>query len=507
MADTLKRARRGDTLSRRSTTFTPTALVSAAQIVAPTRQLRLFNLAWQNEAWNFYRTQGTLKYGINWRAQAMSRVRLRAAIVKPGGEEPELLDDGPAVELMSQFFNGTPGQAQFMQHSSVQLEVPGECYVVVTDDDEIGERCWWVKSSSELQVTSGRVKRGPLGRSETVDLWQILVDAGVWKTLPPETLVFKIWNPDQQFSYMPDSPVNGVLRTLRIIDIMERRIMAQSISRLASNGIFFYPQEATFAPKPGYDPQSGMDPFTHEWLEVAGKTIENPGSALAAIPMPLKVPKDLIQYFVHQKFDSPYDERTMEILAYEYDRLATGLNLPKEMVTGMGDTSHWNAWALDESAVKIHISPGAEMLCEGVTRGYLHPALRNVGLTPDTPAGRLVAWYDPSELIQPPDLSTAADQAYDRDEISGDAYRELKGMDASMKPSKTELREQLLLKMAKDPTNGPAAIEELTGAPVAGASTGPGGESPDQGEEPTPATGPPDRPTQQPAEPPPPTSR
>ena len=505
MADTLKRTRRSEVRTRRGGNNAE-ALTASAAIVAPTRNLRLFNLTWQNEAWNFYRTLGTLKYGVNWRAQAMSRVRLRAAISHDDGEEPELLDDGPAADLMSQFFNGTPGQSQFMQQASIHAEVPGEMFVVISDDPDTNERCWYVKSTSELHPTSVRVRNASGRGSSVVDGWEMLIDAGVWQTLSPETIVFKIWQPDPQFSYLPDSPVQGVLRTLRTIDLMERRIIAQSVSRLASNGILYYPQEATFAPKPGYDPQSGMDPFTFEFLEVAGKTIENPGSALAAIPMPLKVPKDLIQYFVHQKYDSPYDERTMEILAYEYDRLATGLNLPKEMITGMGETSHWNAWALDESAVKIHVNPGAEMLCHGVTIGYLHPGLKAMGLSPITPAGRLIAWYDPSELVQPPDLSAAADQAYDRDEISGDAYRELKGMDTSMKPSKEQLREQLLLKMAKDPTNGPAAIEELTGSPVAGASTGPGGvdESDSPDDQPTPATGPPDKPTEQPAAPPPP---
>jgi hypothetical protein len=459
-----------------------------------------FNMAWQNEAWNFYRSNGTLQFGVNWRAQAVSRVRLLAAVVQRDGEEPEPLPpEHPASVLISEYFNGTPGQSLFLQNSVKQLDVAGEWYVVIYDDpfDEDGGRSYHVKSKSELRVGSGRVNVG-VGRSKTVDVWECLIEAGMWKQLPPETLVFRIWNPDPQYSYMATSTVNAAARYLRLIDLMERRIMAQAVSRLASNGVLLYPQEQTFIPKPDFDPKSGLDPFTHEWLNIAGKTIDNPGSALAALPLPVKVPKDLIQYWQHMDFANPYDEHVMEVLQYLYDRLATSVNIPKEMVTGLGDTSHWNAWALDESAVKIHIDPDVELICHGVTRGYLQPGLKAMGLSTLTPNGEIVCWYDSSELVKPADMSAAAEEAYRADEISGDAYRRLKGMDPSDKPDKTALREQLLLKMAKDPTNGPAAIEELTGAPVAGASTGPGGEEAGTpAPEPTPAAGPPDQPSEQ----------
>jgi hypothetical protein len=501
MADTIRSGRRSDVLPRRARARDD-ALTASAQVVFPDSRLRLFNLTWQNEGWSYYRTGGTVKYGINWRAQAMSRVRLSAAILPHGAKKPELIDSGPAAEIMARFFNGAAGQAGFMESASIQLDVPGEFYVVMTTDETTADEYrWYVKSANELRVAPQKVKLAT-GQRVVVNSWSCLVEQGVWETLPPETHVFKMWHPDQQWSYMADSPMQGVMRNLRIIDLLERRLMSQAVSRLASNGLLLYPQEQTFIPKPGYDPASGLDPFTWEWLEIAAKTIENPGSALAALPMPVKVPKEMIQYWQHMDFANSYDERVSEILEKQYDRVATGLNLPKEMITGVGDTSHWNAWALDEQAIKIHISPSAEEICAGIGVGYFYPTLMAEGLSPITPEGRLLPWYDPSDLLKPPDMSNAAEEAYGNDEISGEAYRRLKGLDEGDKPTKTQLREQLLLKMAKDPGNAAAAIEELTGAPVAGASTGPGGEdgetSPD---EPTPATGPPDQPTEQPARP------
>ena len=181
------------------------------------------------------------------------------------------------------------------------------------------------------------------------------------------------------------------------------------------------------------------------------------------------------------------------------------MNFPKEVVTGMGDTSHWNAWALDEQSVKAHIEPDAELIVEGVKKGYLHPALKSIGESTMIDGAEIVAWYDTSELVQPPDMSTAADAARDRNEISGEAYRRYKSMDESDMPDDKELRRQLLLQMAKDPTSAPIAIEELTGTPVAGATTGPGGADAETPQPPPPpATGPPDSPTEKPAPAPPP---
>lgn len=491
MADLLIR-HRGAPRARAARRQRGDALVAAASILAPSRQLRLNNYPWQTEAWNFYRDGvGAFKYGMLWHAQTMSRVRLTAAVSIPGGEEPEPITDGPAAELMAEFFGGPAGQSQYMYDMDVQLEVPGEGYVVAQPEPDGGDpdaKRWAVRSNTEINVTSGRVTING-ARAKAVDLWQVEVDEGVWENLPYETLVFRQWIADQEKHWRADSPTRGALRTLRIIDLLERRIMAMAVSRLASNGLLLYPNEVTFPAKPGFE--NAPDPFTAEWLDIAAKTIENPGSALAAIPMPIKVPQQFIDSFKHMDFSNTFDERLMEILSMEYDALATAMNMPKEVVTGMGSTSHWNAWTLDEQGVETHIKPPAELMCQGVTRGWLHPALKASGAPTRTDQGEIICWYDTSELDVPPDRSQAADDAYDRQVINASSYRNAKGFSEADKPTNSELRDQLLVQMAKDPASAPAAIEELTGTPVAGASTGPGGvDDGSPANQPTPATGP-----------------
>ena len=184
MSDLLVRSRKRDDLARRTHGIVlpqRATITSSAQIMAPSRMLRLRNYDWQSELWNFFRSGvGAFKYGMLWHSQTMSRVRLTAAVIEPGGDEPTPITDGPAAELMAQFFGGTAGQSQYMREMDLQLQMPGEGWVV-TEDDEMGDRSWSVKSTSELQVRSGRVRVD--GRMKTMDIWEIEVDEGVWKPL------------------------------------------------------------------------------------------------------------------------------------------------------------------------------------------------------------------------------------------------------------------------------------------------------------------------------------
>jgi hypothetical protein len=452
--------------------------------------VRLTNQEWQREGWEFYHNLGTFRYAILWHSQTMSRVRLTAAVEASGGDEPEPVIDGPAAELMANFFGGTAGQSAYMRKMDVMLQVPGEGYVIGEPDiDDPSTYYWCVKSIDQMRVSSGRVN------GETQDVWEIEVDRGAWRPVNPDSLVFRQWTPDDQYDFLPDSPTRGALLDMRLIAMLQKRIVAQSVSRLASNGVLLYPSEMTFPAKKGYEQEE--DPFTAEWLDIAGKTIQNPGSALAAIPMPVKVPKEMIDSFKHMDFANTYDDRVMDILTFFYDRLATAMNMPKEIVAGMGKTSHWNAWTLDEQAVEVHIKPPVEDIVSGATKGYLVPGLKAMGAPlRDAKGRRYIIWYDTSELDVPPDRSAAADAAYDRQTINATAYRREKGFSESDEPSNDELRTQLLVQMAKDPTAAPAAIEELTGSPVAGAQTGPGGtDAVPPVSAPAPAAGPPTPPT------------
>jgi hypothetical protein len=366
---------------------------------------------------------------------------------------------------------------------AVQLSVPGDAYFVgrqVTqaevdsgvlldaEPDENG-RVWTVQPVNTMRP--GR--RGWLKRRG----WDIQVNDGVWVPLPEESLVCRIWDRNEHLPWRAMSPAKAALTIMREIDMYNRHIMATLISRVALNGFFFIPDEVTLPVNPNYEQE--QDPFMSELLDIMTRSIKNPGSPAAAMPLPLRVPAEYIEKFKHLQFATPMDEKIFDARNQAIRRLASTLNLPAEIVLGVGGTNHWSAWQLTEDAIKIHISPKVEIITRCLTLGYLHPMLRAQGDDVRTADGsRIVMWYDTSELTQRPDRSGAAIQLRQVHAISDEALRRETGFDEADAPTDDELERQILTDLSVNPQTAAPALKELTGlelgaGPQAGTAVAP----------------------------------
>lgn len=443
---TRKTNRRNRPVSRGSisSSLTPSALTSSAIVLDGesdiTKSLVIQNTDKQIEAWGFYKTLGELNYGVGtWLANAVSRCRLIAAELLPGGDEPTPIKDGPYADLMQSLAGGIGGQASMLKKFAVHLSIPGESYLIGEDPSGQGNletMQWRVYSASEVKL----VKRNP-------NVYRIQEYQNVWKTLPAESLVIRIWYPDDEYSWQAASPAIAALPILKEIDFWNRYIIAILLSRLALNGLLLIPAEAALPVDPEF--KDAADPFVAKLISTATKSIRNPGTAAAAIPIPIKVPKDLIESFKHLTFDSKVEERIDEHREKAIGRLATTLNMPSEVLTGMGKVNHWGQWQLEESAIKLHIMPLVEVICYGLTIGFMQPMAKAAGLNLRGPnGGQVVIWVDVTELTQQPDRAAEAQAAYDRGEIDGEALRRESGFEETDKPDIAELRDMILQKIA-----------------------------------------------------------
>ena len=476
------------------------SLISSAQLFTGAGDPIIQKREWQREAWDFWHAQGEFWYGVTWLSNAMSRVRLVAAKLQPGGDEPEILrddqkndpgededtvtdgvpgtsnsvgetsrprstlteQDRTVVQIVEQFGGGIGGQSAIMKSLTVQLSVPGEGFVVgeqkVVDDatGELSKPTWSVKSTDEIRrkergttqkrTTSFLNRIGP-GVARADSMYEVQVEENRWVALSGESIVCRVWQPDDQYHWKAMSAALPALPILRELDLYNRRIIADMISRLASNGIFLMPQEATFPVNPQF--KDAADPFVAEFIDTASKAIKNPGSASAAIPIPIKAPAELIEKFKHITFAAPFETGILDARDRTIKRLATTLAMPEEVLTGVQNVNHWTAWQIDESGIKIHISPLAEIIVHALTIGYLEPMLEamNAQLMAED-GSRYVIWYDVSELTAKPDLGEAAEPAHDSGTISDEAYRREKGFTEADAPSDEELKKQLLRTLA-----------------------------------------------------------
>lgn len=458
-------------LVRRTTRPAPTdALVaaartySAAQITTATDVFRYDT--WQKEAWHFWRTLGEVNYGLGWRAAAMSRLRLTAAEMIPGGEEPETLDTGPAADLMEQFYGGTAGQSAFLKTITTHLDVPGEGWLVAERYDPtipLVEADWCVQSTESFR------RRSAAG----APIFELRVDENAWRALLPDALPARIWEPDPEYPWRAFSPMQAAIPICRRIELLDRQIVARLLSRLALNGILLIPQEGTLATPAAF--ADAPDPFVAMLIDIASKNIANPGQASAALPIPIRFASELIEKWRWLTFGDPMDEQLLVERDGELSRLATTLNLSSERLSGgMGDVNHWGISQLEEGEVKTSIAPTAETIVGGVTKGYLHPMLRAAGKPLTGPNGGLIiVWYDTSELTAAPDKSKVTIELYDRGEASGSAARREAGLDESDAMTPDELADWGWKRLVPTVELGPTAISELSGqqdVPGAGAS-------------------------------------
>lgn len=453
-------------------------LTSAAQLLLGSEMQRsLSTERWQDEVWDFYEALGEFNYGVEWFGEALSRVRLTAAKVVSGGDEPEVVDSGPVADLVSGLVGGTDGQAQLLRSLGVQLSVPGDAYFVGrevsqvdvdtgalldSEPDEYG-RVWTVQPTQTMRPARNLVRR-IFGRDRRG--WEIQTDDARWSPLPAESLVARVWDRNERWPWRAMSAGKAALPIMREIDMYNRYIIASLLSRVALNGLLMIPDEVTLPVNPQYE--NSAEPFIAELIDIMRAGIKNPGSPSSAAPVPLRVPAEYIEKFKHFTFSTPIDERIFEHRAQALRRLATTLNLPAEIVTGMGDVNHWSAWQLGEDAIKIHIAPKVEIITRCLTLGYLHPMLNALGEPIRGKDGeRFIVWYDTSELTQRPDRSDVAVKLREMMVITDEATRRETGFDEADAPTDDELGRMILMKLAVNPSTASPALMELTGIDLA----------------------------------------
>lgn len=441
----------------------PALTAAAAPAEGPEAQFLRKAEKWQLECWGYYDSLGEYEFGIRWLASMLSRVRLRAAKTSKDSDEPVLLDSGLAADLMSEFGGGIGGQAELMRRATVLLSVPGEGYLI--GEEQAGQEVWSIRSVEEVRAGSAQGQR-----TYEVDE-EFNPNLGMkWRPLPPDSHVVRIWRPHDRFYHLATSPSRAALATMRELELVNRHIAAQYLSRLASAGVWVIPDEITFPVREEFADEE--DPFMLEWIEIAKTAIQNPGTASATVPIPIRVPGEYVDKVKFIDFTLKSDEKIIEKRAQVIQRLASQLDLPSDVLMGLSDMNHWNAWAMEESGLKAHIAPLAEIICANLTQGYLIPRLKASGEDTDG----IVVWYDMSELTLRPDRTEAAFQAYDRFEINGDALRRETGFDPDDKPSEEETQEQVLKALVRLAHGAaPAALDVLLGKQVLQPATeGPG---------------------------------
>ena len=413
--------------------------------------------SWQDELWEYSRSVGEYGSVMDWYASGISRMHLVAGIQRydDGLREPEPITEGPAAELVQDLVNNAKGgETQYLFKWGRHLGIPGVGFFIAEDKlNQGGRRVYDVKSAKQvrrstqpLRDAQGRPLKNAYG--EVLTGFDVLDEPDRWRPLGPQSLVARIFRPDDELDFNVTSWSRNALTTLRQVDLYNRHIVATLLSRLVFNGFLLIPEEITFPVNPQF--KDAPDPFIAELVAIGQRGIRDPGSPGSAMPVPLRVKSEFIDKFQHLIIANGVDEKVIDARRAAVESLARQLPAPPEAMEGKGDLNHWNAYLDSADNVKYYFGSTMELLVGGLTEVFLWPMLTAGGGSITTPdgKGRYVVWYDISDLTADPDNSENARDARGRNSISDEAYLKSIGLDDADKPDDQELKKQILVGLA-----------------------------------------------------------
>ena len=431
----------------------PTSSMVASATRYPGKAARIYQPRqdWQAECYRHYGICGEARFAAKFFGHSVSRATLLAATMVAG--TTVATPAGEAADLLDALFNGRDGQTQMLDSIGTHLTIAGECYLVGRQVE--GVDTWEIVSCLEMVVSGTN--------------WSINYGSGIPAVnLTEQDVVIRIWLPSPAHRIEADSPFRALLPILSEIEWLTRHVFAQITSRLAGSGILIMPQGMTFPPPPEQalpdgttvpaKPANDADSFMATLADAMMAPIEDPSSPSAVVPIVVTAPDDTIDKPRLLTFWSELDAASMGLRNEAIRRFALGMDLPPEQVLGMsgtssgssGSVSHWGAWQVEESTIKLHIEPMLDVIVNGLTVGYLRPLTDDLSLIT----------YDSSALRLRPDRSKEAFELYDRGLISSAALLRENGFDADDTPSGEEFIRWLTIKVA----SGSATPEQVQAA-------------------------------------------
>jgi len=457
---------------------------------------------WQADAWGYRDMIGELRFAGQFKARAVSRVRFFPAQVVPNEDEPLPFDADEGVTVSAELQRAAEEELarlpldagyRFLGVLDENLTVAGECWLHGYED-EAGEEQWEVLSVSEVI----------LGQDGMITIRRH--GEGVGRTLDPEGAeeMLRLWMPHPRWGNLADSPMRALADVCEDIVLNGREMRAVSRSRIATNGIFKIPRGlALLLATKGDTIGADDDGFMAELAAALTAPIHDEGHPSAIAPAGIVGDLEDLAGFEHIRIDRESSEEIIGKVEQGLARLARGLDIPPEIVTGMGDANHWSAWQIDSSTYRYHIDPSVRNVADSLTEAFLRPALIARGFAL-ADVRQVMVWRDAGVLTENPNRGQDAKDAFDRGSIGFKALNQALGFTDTDMPDDDELIRMIAVKTGVDTNTSAMLLRAALGtvvpelpAPAPATrviestrtdDTGPGHTPPDDG---TPATEPP----------------
>ena len=348
--------------------------------------------------YDLYRRLGQVRYGLQFKANAATKVRYFVGRRTDDDPEPaEEYDD--ALHRLQGPMGGFP---QIVSKAMLDLDIAGEGYLVGRMLDSVEEE-WSIYSAPEYRRATQA--RPPQSQDAAPGLTE-------------DDVAIRLWRPDPEERWLPDSPLRSVRDEAEQYILLRDMVTAITKSRILA-GFLKVPDELTFpTTNPNLPP--GSDDLMEYLIQIASEAINNGKSAARVAPSLVRGPGDRLAQMEFLTDEREMPEWVATLMERVLRQMAIGLDLPAEILLGLADVNHWGQWLIDDSARLNHADPLILLVLDSITRGYLRPYLEESGVSDPT---EYLIWRDFTDLTSRTVTAEDARHAYADGVISEDAYR------------------------------------------------------------------------------------
>ena len=451
----------------------PRSLTAAASIVKPNDKVEFEQFkqrrsssssAWQGEAWEYYDAIGEIKYAFNLVASVVSRIRIFAAAIDDPAQAPIFIKDSTvveprlgdaaerALERLNSAYGGQPG---LLKDAALNLSVAGECYLIqMPARPGSGQpESWDIRSVDEV-IPDARGGYNVVGRREQA---QGGPAGGNLTPLGKNAFIGRIWRSHPRFSDEADSSLRGLLDMCAELLLLNRTFRATARSRLNAGALYLpdglsvaaqgdtdMPYDSEDGVGEGFTAEEAEDEFEEQLIDAMTTPISDEESASAVVPLIIRGPAELGEAIKQFKFERSFDPALATRADRVLERIMQGLDVPKDVVSGMANVKYSNALQIDESLYKAHIEPLMLLIVDALTVVYLRPYLVANGYSTEE-VKRVTIWYDPSAVSTRNDRAADADSGFDKGAVSYAAWRRAHGFADSDAPTPDEVTLRMMI--------------------------------------------------------------
>jgi hypothetical protein len=381
-------------------------------------------------AWDWYKQLGEVHYAISRSARIAGYAKLMCVRYGDDGSIEDIVTDGPAAEHVQNIYSPFGGTRGLFQRFYTLMKIPGDSYLCEVRDpgDEYSDGYHFL-SPDELDLRSFSRWRPGSGKIRWITA-PASGDMNVFtREIAPDDLLGRVWVPDNRWVDLTDSALMSLDTECEALFLLTKTIKAKLMSRFAMAGILFIPNGISTARVTRDQEQvagQDIDNTLNFIIAMMTRNVRNWEDATAWMPMLLKGPADEGEKIRHLIMDRDLLETDLMLRAELIGRIMQGLDSNADTTQGVGDKSHFAAWAASDEERRIAVQPDLESMCFSLTRLILHRKMLEDGTAPEEVAKHGI-WYDLSASAVRANQQEDSRQAIDRNGIGMKTFRRTSG--------------------------------------------------------------------------------